>query len=295
MKRHHIFTVIIAFSLSFWYCSESDKPVSKSPERIISLAPSITETLFALGLGEKIIGITSYCKYPPQTEQIEKIGGYADANLERIITLRPDVVVMTSEHEKQRVYLERFGINTLVVENHSSAAICSSFSLIGRYCGITDMSDSLVAYFKNKMEWLEIAGNQNPPKILICVGRDNPGAGRIGSIFAAGKSTFYNDLIEAAGGVNAYSLPSPSYPRLSPEGIMSLAPDIIIDIAPSMGDYTCSLLVEDWYSLSRVPAVRKGNVFCLSGDYATIPGPRILLLLDDIREIISDLVVIEER
>ncbi|MDG5816026.1 helical backbone metal receptor [Chitinispirillales bacterium ANBcel5] len=270
----------------FFGCGKPENMPSQNPQRIISLAPSITETLFALGLGDRVIGVTSYCKHPPQTEGIEKIGGYADANLERIISLKPDVVILTGEHEKQRIYLERFSITTLVVENYSISAICSSFAIIGRHCGVKSASDSLIGLFADKVP---DDGNSvhSAPKVLICVGRDNPGAGRVGSVFAAGKSTFYNDLVEAAGGVNAFFSRSPNYPRLSPEGILSLEPDIIIDIASSMGEYSCDMLINDWSSFTRLPAVRNNNVFCLSNDYATIPGPRMLLLLEDIRKIIA--------
>ncbi len=287
MKQIFLPVFIIALCASvFNGCSRDEQSATAHPQRIISLAPSITETLFALGLDDRIVGITYHCRYPVQTERIEKVGGYADANIEKILSLKPDVVMMTGDHEMYRVHLQRFGINTLMVNDNSTAAVCSMFSAIGTVSGVENVSDSLIRLFDKKMT-KTIHDVSFPPKVLICVGRDSPGGGRIGSIFAAGKNTFYNELIEASGGVNAFAENAPSYPRLSIEGIMSLAPDIIIDIAPSMEHTSCSLLVEDWYSLDRVPAVRNRNVFCLPADYATIPGPRMLLLLEDIRETVG--------
>jgi iron complex transport system substrate-binding protein len=256
------------------------------PMRIVSLAPGITETLFTLGLGDKVIGVTTYCTYPPQTDSIEKIGGYADANLERIVTLRPDLVIMSGEHEKQRVYLERFGVRTLTVDQSRCAALCSSFVLIGRACGAETAADSLVALFTKRLRRKD-PDTAAPLKVLFCVGRDAPGTGTIKSVFAAGRSTFYNDLILAAGARNAFPDSAPAYPKLSPEGILALAPDVIIDVAPAMGSYACSLLVADWQKMDRVPAVARGRVHCMSSDYATIPGPRLLLLIDDIKMILG--------
>lgn len=267
-------------------CSRKQEHI-ETPKRIISLAPGITETLFALGLGERVIGVTSYCTYPPQTKDIEKIGGYADANLEKIIALHPDLVVLSREHEKQRLYLNRFGVGTLEINNTTCESVCSSFVLIGKRCCVANAADSLNRLFNERLTQ-ETSSRPMRPKVLFCVGRDSPGAGRIKSVFAAGSSTFYNDLIEAAGGTNAFSDSVPAYPRLSPEGIMAIAPDIVIDVAPAMGNYNCESLVADWLSMSRIPAVKSRKVYCMAKDYATVPGPRMLLLLDDLRRIIAD-------
>jgi iron complex transport system substrate-binding protein len=294
MKRfrfYHGVVIAIASILfaSMAVCSRKKEHV-EIPKRIISLAPSITETLFALGFGDRVIGVTTYCTYPSQTKSIKKVGGYSDANLEKIIALHPDLVVLSREHEKQRIYLNRFGVSTLEVDNSTCAAVCSSFALIGRNCGVTHTSDSLIRLFHEQLTQstrVQTVGL----KVLFCVGRDSPGAGRIKSIYAAGRGSYYNDLIESAGGTNAFSDSAPAYPRLSPEGILTLAPDIVIDVAPAMGNYNCSLLVADWNSMNRVPAIKKKRVYCMAKDYATVPGPRMLLLLGDLRRIIADTTV----
>ena len=290
MKRFRVFNgfifpVVSILFVSMTGCSRKQEH-AVIPHRIISLAPSITESLFALGLGERVIGVTTYCTYPSQTKRIEKIGGYCDANLEKIIALHPDLVVLSREHEKQRAFLTRFGVNTLEIDNSTCAAVCSSFALIGKRCAVTRASDSLIRLFHERLT--HSRGHTPRLKVLFCVGRDNPGAGRIKSIYAASRGTYYNDLIESAGGMNAFSDSTPAYPRLSSEGIMAIAPDIVIDVAPAMGNYSCDLLVEDWFSLTRIPAVKQKRVFCMAKDYATVPGPRMLLLLDDLRRIISE-------
>lgn len=286
---YRYFVVVVSILLAPTGCLRKQEQVD-IPNRIISLAPSITETLFALGLGDRVIGVTTYCTYPPQTKNIEKVGGYSDANLEKIIALHPDLVVLTREHEKQRIYLNRFGISTLEVDNATCESVCSSFAIIGKRCAVTRASDSLIGLFHEQLTQ-STREQTTRPKVLFCIGRDNPGAGRIKSIYAAGRGSYYNDLIESAGGTNAFSDGVPAYPRLSPEGIMAIAPDIVIDVAPAMGNYNCSLLVEDWYSLDRVPAVKNKRVYCMEMDYATVPGPRTLLLLDDLKRVIADTTV----
>ncbi len=292
MKRYCFYNSFIIITIASLLlaavngCSRKQEQI-EIPKRIISLAPSITETLFALGLGDRVVGVTSYCTYPQHAKTIEKIGGYSDANLEKIIALRPDLVVLSLEHEKQRIFLNRIGVHTLEIDNSTCASVCSSFALIGKRCGVTIISDSLIRLFQKRLTQT-INNRAIRPKVLFCVGRDNPGAGRIKIVYAAGSATFYNDLIEAAGGKNAFSDSIPAYPRLSPEGIMAIAPDIVVDVAPAMGNYDCTALVKDWYSMSRLPAVKNKRIYCMAKDYATVPGPRMLLLLDDLKHIIEE-------
>lgn len=257
----------------------------KAVERIISCAPSITETLFALGLGNRVVGVTNYCKYPRETEFIEKIGGYTDINLEKVVSMKPDIVILQPEHEKQRIFLKHHGIAVLSVNNKTFAGICSSFIMIGNACGALEKAENLVSQFKESM------GNDDSsstaPKVMMCIGRDNPCGKNVQNVFIVSTATFYDDLIKSTGGVNAFPDSLPHYPNISREGIISIAPEIIIDLASPMNSCACSTLVEDWYSLPMLPAVKNKRVFCISGDYATIPGPRILLLLRDLQRMIQ--------
>jgi iron complex transport system substrate-binding protein len=277
--------VLLIFT-GFYGCSKPEQFNQITPARIISLAPSITETLFALGLGDKVVGVTNYCHYPPATESIERIGGYTDANLEKILSLEPDLVILQKEHEKQRSFLQRYGLTTLAVDFSTIKNICHSFEIIGKKCGAEKEADSLVLCFAPLLH--SDTSTAPRPKVLLCVGRDSPGGGTVKSVYAAGAGTFYNSLIEAAGAVNAFVDTIPHYPKLSMEGIITVAPDIIIDVAPAMGDYVCTTLVADWKSAAMIPAVDKNRVYCLAADYATVLGPRVLKLFSDIREMIGE-------
>lgn len=277
--------VIIAIALNNCNTRQSSSVITAAPQRIISLAPSITETLFAFGLGSKVVGVTTYCKYPDSALAIEKIGGYADANLEKIVSLKPDLVIGTTEHVVQKEYLQRVGIKVLTVNYSSLDSTLESFLRIGKACGVDSCAISLVAEFKESINQFNAVEIASRPSVMLCVGRTNPGEGVIRSIYLAGKSTIYNEIIEAAGGKNAFNDSLPQYPKLSPEGIMYLDPDIIIDVASAMSNYNCTDLIRDWQGMKNVKAVEQKNVFCIDKGYATVPGPRILLLIEDLRKI----------
>jgi len=286
MKNLHtsLITVLLLIGI-FLDCNKHESVPVLIPSRIISFAPSITETVFALRLGNKLVGVTTYCNYPDDAKKIDKIGGYSEINLEKVVSLKPDLVILQSEHRKQIDFLEKMKIPVLIVKYSNFSSICNSITAIGKACGAGAVADSVLTTFSSRLN--SSNGLDFKPKILLCVGRDNPGNGTIKGVFAAGQATFYSDIINAAGGVNAYSDSLPQYPKFSVEGIITLAPDIVIDIVSSMGSNACSTLINDWKSIKMIPAVKNNKVFCISSDYATVPGPRIILLLDEVKRIVE--------
>jgi iron complex transport system substrate-binding protein len=276
--------MVLSCAAVFLSCSGPKEPDVKALQdyhRIISFAPSITETLFALGLGDRVIGVTRFCTYPQQVKKLPRIGGYLDPNYEMILSLKPDLVLLLKEHSALIEFLNRNRIRHQVIDNENVSAILRSFRTIGSLCGAQKQADSIVASIRSEMAGP--APTQQRPKILVCIGRDNPGAGSISKIFVAGPISFYSQLVNDAGGENAYADSSFSYPSFSAEGIIRLAPDIIIDLMSSVAGVAQDKVRSDWQSLSMVPAVKNNLVFCPSDDYMTIPGPRIGLILRQIK------------
>jgi iron complex transport system substrate-binding protein len=253
--------------------------------RIISFAPSITETLFALGLGNRVVGVTRFCNYPPEVKSIPKIGGYLDPNYEMILSLKPDLVLLLQEHSQLVYFLKKNNIHYERIGNENLEAILNSFSIIGRMCGKTLPADSLVAQIKGEIVHDTI--NLRKPRILVCIGRDNPGSGNVSKAYIAGPKTFYNDLLRCAGGTNAFSDTAIAYPELSAEGIMRIAPDIIIDLMAAVVGINEETVRNDWKKLRSVPAVKNKMVFCPANEYVSIPGPRVAFILHDLKQIIS--------
>jgi iron complex transport system substrate-binding protein len=258
--------------------------INKTYSRIISFAPSITETLFALFLGNRVVGVSNFCKYPPEVEKIQKIGGYTNPNYEAVLRLKPDLAILLQEHLQMLDFLKKNKIDYLLVDNHNLASILQSIILIGKKCGKSEKADSIVKSVRSAM-FRDSTGNRSPPKVLLCVDRNDQGCGKIIRAYAAGTETFYHDLLKMAGMDNALHGSKIAYPQISAEGIISMEPDIIIDIAMRPDGGESENFKTDWQSLPMVPAVKNNLVFCLEGDYLTIPGPRILKTLSDLQRI----------
>jgi len=266
-------------------CSRTEnKAVVSGSARIISFAPSITETLFALSLGNRVVGVTRYCTYPPEVGKCARIGGYLDPNYEMIMSLKPDLVILLKEHTTLLDFLNKQGIRYLSINNENVNGILESFSLIANACGVKARGDSLAQIVRSVLIPDSIPIH---PKVLMCIGRDNPGTGSISKVYIAGRKSFYNELLETAGGENAFADSSPAYPSMSSEGVIRCAPDIIIDMMAPVSNVDQDKMTADWNSLSMIKAVKTKNVYCLTGDYVTIPGPRIILIFKDLKQIVD--------
>jgi iron complex transport system substrate-binding protein len=253
--------------------------------RIISFAPSITETLFALGLGNRVVGVTRFCYFPLEVKKIPKVGGYLDPNYEMILSLKPDLVLLLQEHSQLADFLTKNKVRFVRIDNENLEGILNSFTIIGRLCGKEAEAGSLIKEIR--AETVSDTVRTRRPRMLVCIGRDNPGSGMVAKAFIAGPKTFYSDLICSAGGVNAYTDTVFAYPEFSSEGIMRLAPDIIVDLMAGVSGINCDMVKKDWGKLGTVPAVKNGMVFSPERDYLSIPGPRILLILRDLKNIIA--------
>lgn len=260
------------------------------PQRVVSLAPSVTETLFALGLGDRVVGVTRYCDYPPEATRKPKVGGYYDPNYEAILSLKPDLVIVLAANEDHKSKFEALGLDALEVDNERVEGILNSILKIGERLGAEDKAEALVRGIKSRMGKLakDVNGGRKP-KILISVGR-NMGTGSISDVYIAGEKTFYDDLISLAGGVNAYRGASLAYPAVSAEGIIRMKPDLIIDMVPDIekegwdeGD-----IVKEWESVLGVEALNETRVHVIGDKYAVIPGPRFILTLERISKLLNN-------
>jgi iron complex transport system substrate-binding protein len=282
---------IFVLSLLYLQCSgvksSQDQNEIAACKRIVSFAPSITETLFALSLGDRVVGVTRYCNYPSQTSKIPKVGGFVDPNYEMLLRLHPDLVIVLKEHNALKSFLHENAIRFIEIDNSTISGILNSFVKISEACGEKNRGENLSNEIKREL----YAGSSNKysrtPRVLLCAGRESPGNGRLGKVFAAGKKTFYNELIKLAGGENVITDSLSAYPSLSGEGIIRLAPDIIIDMIATSRKIIPEKVANDWADLDIVKGVNKKNIYVLSGDYLTIPGPRVVGILNEFRAVIA--------
>jgi iron complex transport system substrate-binding protein len=268
--------VVLVLALAGAACGDRD-PIAPAdePRRIVSMAPSLTETLVALELGDRVVGVTRFC---PRPDGAVSVGGYFDPSYETILSLEPDLVVVMQSHDELVRRLGDLGIDTLRVDQHDVAGILESILLIASRCGVAGRGDVLVTRLQAELDEIAASVADRPrPRTLVIVGRE-PGVGRLGTLWAAGGDTFYSDVIELAGGVNAVGDSSIRYPELSVEGLYAIDPDVIVDVLADGGarDLTTETAAADWQSVRDLGAVVEGRVHPLLEDFVVIPGPRVV-------------------
>lgn len=284
--------ILSSFWASHWLSSKSTNPKSsdqpsKITQRIISLAPSITETLFALGLGDQVVGVTRFCQYPAAVSTITKVGGYSDPSYETIVALQPSLIVSLAEHEKTRRQLAPFGINNITLNNRSIEGIIDSIETVGAATNKTQNARRLTKSLREEIKLItEKTSQLRRPRVLITVGRQ-PEDKQINDIFVAGNDGFYSQMITIAGGQNAYK-GDMAFPTLSGEGIINLNPDIIIDIIPNLKEQSITELsvLKQWKESYDISATRNNRVHVLTDNYMVIPGPRFIQIIRQLLRII---------
>jgi iron complex transport system substrate-binding protein len=248
--------------------------------RIVSLAPSVTEIVFALQSERKLVGVTRYCEYPPEAKLIAQVGGYLDPSFEAIVRLKPDLVIITSGNNDHAKRLGDLGIEVLTVDHNTIAGIVGSVGVIGSRLGAGSRAKEVTDDIGRRIEAVRArTRGLERPKVLLCVGR-SIGSGS-GEIYVAGRRNFYDEMIEIAGGVNAFDSMTPATPSLSEEGVARLGPDVILDLAPKKDSTEAEAAVRAWDSMRQVAAVRNKRVYALTGDYVVSPGPRFIITLED--------------
>jgi iron complex transport system substrate-binding protein len=249
--------------------------------RIISMAPSITETLYELGLGDRIVGVTRFCRYPPEAQKIEKIGGFLDVNIEQIVTLKPSHVIALHESVDALQPLRRFGISIVTVDQRSLSGIRESFSVIGKACQADDRaSEKLKELERREAALKERLQGVQPLPTLVVVGRAHEGK-RLSGVYVSGRDGVYSDILALIGSRNVNDQKTVAVPTLSPEGLLSIGAEAIIEVT-NVDDPTTTIesLYDFWRGYPGIPAIMHGRLAILTEDYASIPGPRYILLAE---------------
>ena len=270
-----IFSYILLPIITF--CEGAKVEVSdSSTTRIISLAPSITETLFALEQGNYIVGVTKFCKFPKEAKTKDNIGGFVDINFEAILRLKPNVIVSLPSHKDKLAALKKYPIKFIEVSHNNTGEIFNSIKQLGDAFSIQKQALKLEDKLRRELATIEQKNESKmSPKVMIVIGRDYS-TGSLGNIYIAGPSGFHGDLLALAGGTNVYQNKKIAYPKISPEGLIRLNPEVIIELIPDLKSKKLNekKLISDWKSLPMLKAVKKNQVYILGADYVSIPGPR---------------------
>jgi iron complex transport system substrate-binding protein len=246
------------------------------PQRIISLIPATTEMLFAIGAGNRVVGVGSYDTYPPDIERLPRVGGLLDPDVERLIALKPDLVVVYATQTDLRQQLERAEIPMFVYEHRGLADITATLRALGARIGAAAGAEAAAARIEQQLAAIaaRVAGRPRP-KTLLVFGRD-PGALR--RITASGGLGFLHDVLELAGGADVLADVARQAVDMSTEMILTRAPEVILELryGPSARPETFEAETRVWNALPSVPAVKSGRVHLLDGQEFVVPGPRIV-------------------
>ena len=260
-----------------------DETAPAVPQRIVSLSPGLTETLFAVDAGDRVVGVTRYCSVPVWKTEVSEVGGYLDPNWEAIIALRPDLVLLMESQGDAEARAASLGLEALRVDQHDLASALESFEIVGRVCGNAEVGRRLRQQVESELREIRSRfEGRTKPSVLVVIGRD-AGSGRVRSVWAAGAGTFLGDVIEFAGGENVLAENHVgAYPEVGREGLLRMDPDVILDVFPDLSErgLSAAVAVEDWRDFRNLRAVRDGRVHLLAEPFLTTPGPRIAAVVE---------------
>lgn len=248
--------------------------LDKVPEKIVSLSPSNTEILFALGAGDRVVGVTSYCDYPEEAKKIEQVGTFDGPNMELIKKAQPDVVLAGYIQEEAVKALEDMGITVVVTEAESFDAIYQSIGMIGKITGTEAKAEEITTGMKNKIA--EIEGktkDKTKPTVFYVVWAD--------PLTTAGSKTFINDVIKAAGGINVAEKVE-SWAKYSAEELVKDNPEMLVAALHSTDKGMNKEDLSRNQVFSKLEAVKNGKVHVMSDDNViSRPGPRIVQAVEE--------------
>jgi len=248
------------------------------PARIVSMAPSITEVVFALGLSDRVVGVSAFCDYPPEAAKKPKIGGVVNPNMEAVVALNPDLVLALPNATQESMFrsLRQLGIRVLTLRNDTLEDFFNTIRAIGEVTSTQpaadEMSERLRAKFSDISDRVALEPRR---KVMFIVGVD--------PLFVAGRDTFIDELITIAGGTNIAADSISKYPQLGIEEVVSRAPEVILytslnfELTPKQEAEAKRL----WSAYPSIPAVKNGRIHGLVADYVTLPGPRLVLGVEE--------------
>jgi len=278
---------IVLFILCFWVvisgCStkkDPEKKIDSECKRIVSTAPSITETLFKFGYGDRIVGVTDDCLFPEKVKDIGHIGRVLNVNIEKVMSLKPDVVMVIDANTGLIQKMKTLGINVLSFDHSTIQGFMDSLPVIASECGNNPELDEMISQYSKVIRKPEIVGKKR--KVMVVVGRDYYSSS-VKDVYLAGNDGFYSEIIKACGLENVYS-GGLSYPKIQVEGIVSMNPDVIVDIVTSkqLSSKDEEKIKSVWKVLQDVKAVKTGQVFIMNKNYWSIPGPRFPEIINDL-------------
>lgn len=252
--------------------------IEGTPSKIVSLAPSNTEILYALGLEDKLVAVTEYCNYPEDALSKEKVGGYGDVDIEKIVVINPDLILAEDLHKHEVIpALERLGFTVIALVPHNFQEVMDSIMLIGRVTGVEEKALQIVDDMSKKIKTItdetDKINQEEKPKVLYVIWHE--------PIMSVGSDTRIHELIEKAGGVNIAAVAGEGYPTLTLEEIINTNPQVIMVNEEDYegGDISRQFILNE-SRLAVVDAFINGQIYGINADLTNRPTPRIVEALE---------------
>ena len=248
----------------------------QAPKRIISLVPNVTEILFAIGAGPQVVAVSNYDVEPPEVRSLPTVGALIDPDTEKIISLRPDLVITYGSQTELQSQLSRASIPFFDYRHAGLEHIMVTMRALGARTGHVDQAEKAARGLQTAIDAVKsrVAGKARPRTLLV-FGRE-PGSLR--NIYASAGRGFLHDMLVVAGGEDVLNDIDKESAQVNTEMILTRKPDVILELnaANRLNEADLKAVVDPWMTLSAVPAVRNKRVIVLNGPGLTVPGPRVV-------------------
>lgn len=262
-----------AFPLTITDDLGKEVSIEAEPQRIVSMAPSHTQILYALGLGDKVVGVTEYCSYPPEAQEKPKVGGFSNIDLEQVVGLDPDLVLGTSIHAQSvRPALVERGLKVVLINPETVDDVLEKIVLVGKVTGREEAATALADELRERIEATmdKAQKAENKPRVYWELSND---------LYTAGPGSFIDDLITRAGGINIAADAKEQWPQLNLEALILADPEVIVLADHPYGETAEGIKARPgWADISAVKNDRIVEV--LDDDLVSQPGPRVAEALE---------------
>jgi iron complex transport system substrate-binding protein len=280
ITKHTKAVLALASSVYFFVSFVSFVFAFQTPTRIVSLVPAVTEMLFAIGAGPQVVAVSTYDQDPPEVQTLPRVGALLDPDVERILSMKPDLVVTYGSQTDLQQQLQRAGIAPFDYRHAGLADITSTMRRLGTVTGHTREADEEASRLERQIAAVRTRAASLPkPRTLLVFGRER---GALRNIYVSGGRGFLDDMLEAAGGTNVFADVARESVQASTELILARAPEVILEVRSTdiMTPEEAAREAASWAPLASVPAVRNRRVIVLTGQGLTVPGPRVATVVE---------------
>jgi iron complex transport system substrate-binding protein len=250
-----------------------------APRRIVSLVPSLTEMLYAVGAGPQVVGVSSYDEFPAEVKALPRVGALLDPDVERILSLRPDLVLTYGSQTTLEAQLARSGIKVFSYRHAGVAGIMQGLRDVGAATGHAADGDRIARQLQERLDAVRARVRSSPrPRTLLVFGRQPQ---TLQQMYVSGGVGFLHDLLDIAGAANVFGDVARESVQPSQETVLTRAPEVIIEVRAN--PFTPPQMATErraWAPLASIPAVRTGRIHFLAADYMMSPGPRVAIAAD---------------